>query len=168
MIAFLSQENVVSKNPNVVAVLNGHYHGSSYETVKFDDDGDGVKERTVYQICTDWQEGLEGGAGYIKFLYFDLDGNRIYTTSYSPYLEDYNYYDEPAVVLNEDGKKATGYDAMILDVNFGSSNQTLAASGFTAAIKTDKKIASVKADENGNATAAWTGLEKRHAVCLVL
>ena len=159
-IGSLLQENVVSKNPNVIAVLNGHYHGSSYETVKFDDDGDGVKERTVYQICTDWQEGLEGGARYIKFLYFDLDGNRIYTTSYSPYLEDYNYYDEPAVILNEDGKKATGYDAMILDVNFGSSNQTLTASEFSAAIKTDEKIASVKADENGNAAAAWTGLEE--------
>ena len=56
----LVQKYVVEKNPNVFAVLNGHYHGSSYETVMFDDDGDGRNDRTVYQICTDYQSGFEG------------------------------------------------------------------------------------------------------------
>lgn len=46
----LIQNEVVAKNPNVFAVLNGHYHGASYQTTMFDDNGDGVKERTVYQI----------------------------------------------------------------------------------------------------------------------
>ena len=51
----LLQEEVVAKNPNVFAVLNGHYHGASIETSAFDDDCDGVNDRTVYQICTDYQ-----------------------------------------------------------------------------------------------------------------
>lgn len=41
----LVQKYVVEKNPNVFAVLNGHYHGSSYETVMFDDDGDGQERQ---------------------------------------------------------------------------------------------------------------------------
>lgn len=47
----------------------------------FDDDGDGRNDRTVYQICTDYQSGFEGGNEYIKFLYFDLDNNKIYMNS---------------------------------------------------------------------------------------
>ena len=58
----LLQEEVVAKNSNVFAVLNGHYHGSSIETSAFDDNGDGVNERTVYQICTDYQSDPEGGS----------------------------------------------------------------------------------------------------------
>lgn len=93
----LVQDNVVAQNPNVIAVLNGHYHGASYETTVFDDDKDGVYDRTVYQICTDYQSGFEGGSGYIKMLYFDLDNNKIYINSYSPSLDDFNYYDNTSV-----------------------------------------------------------------------
>ena len=80
----LVQDNVVAQNPNVIAVLNGHYHGASYETTVFDDDKDGVYDRTVYQICTDYQSGFEGGSGYIKMLYFDLDNNKSTSTPTLP------------------------------------------------------------------------------------
>ena len=88
----LLQTEVVAKNPNVIAVLNGHYHGSSIQVDGFDDNGDGSKERTVYQSCTDYQSDPEGGSEYIKFLYFDLNNNKIYVNSYSPYRNDFNYY----------------------------------------------------------------------------
>lgn len=55
----LLQTEVVAKNPNVIAVLNGHYHGSSIQVDGFDDNGDGIKERTVYQICTDTSQTLK-------------------------------------------------------------------------------------------------------------
>ena len=96
----LVQDNVVAQNPNVIAVLNGHYHGASYETTVFDDDKDGVYDRTVYQICTDYQSGFEGGSGYIKMLYFDLDNNKIYINSYSPSLDDFNYYDNTLSLIH--------------------------------------------------------------------
>ena len=105
----LVQKNVVAKNPNVFAVLNGHYHGSSYETVMFDDDGDGKNDRTVYQICTDYQSGFEGGNEYIKFLYFDLDNNKIYMNSYSPCMDDFNYYDTDVHTLNVEGEESKTY-----------------------------------------------------------
>lgn len=55
----LIQTNVVAKNPNVIAVLNGHYSGASMNVMGFDDDKDGVKERTVYEICTDYQSNAQ-------------------------------------------------------------------------------------------------------------
>ena len=88
----LIRDQVVAKNPNVIAVLSGHYSGASYQTVRFDDNGDGSYDRTVYQICTDYQDLSGGGLQYIKFLYFDLDNDKVYVNSYSPYKNDYNYY----------------------------------------------------------------------------
>ncbi len=56
-------EQVCRDHPNVIAMLNGHYHGASLNFVGFDDDGDGVEERVVYRICTDYQSAPGGGQG---------------------------------------------------------------------------------------------------------
>ena len=154
------QKEVVAKNPNVIAVLNGHYHGSSFETVKFDDDNDGVKERTVYQICTDYQSGFEGGNEYIKMLYFDLDNDRIYVNSYSPCLDDFNYYDAPVVNLNVDGLNGDSVDACILDVDFDTTEKTIAEKAFTASVRSTDEIGTANVDADGVASYVWTGLEK--------
>lgn len=154
------QNEVVATNPNVMAVLNGHYHGSSYETAKFDDDGDGIKERTVYQICTDYQSGFEGGGEYIKFLYFDLEGDKIYVNSYSPYYNDFNYFDTTVENISEEGKKATDVDAYVLDVDFNTDEQTLTENRFTAAIKTNKELGESNVYEDGNASVVVTGLNE--------
>ena len=152
------QNEVVATNPNVMAVLNGHYHGSSYETAKFDDDGDGIKERTVYQICTDYQSGFEGGGEYIKFLYFDLENDKVYVNSYSPYYNDFNYFDNEVENINEEGKKATEVDAYVLDVDFNTDEQTLTENRFTASIKTNKELGESDVDEDGNASIVVNGL----------
>ncbi len=155
----LIQKEVVAKNPNVFAVLNGHYHGSSYETAMFDDNGDGVKERTVYQICTDYQSGFEGGSEYIKFLYFDLDNNKIYMNSYSPCLDDYNFYDDTEVAkLNVEGASDIAIDKMILDVSFNTSEQSILENSFSAYIYTGEKIGTAKV-ENGAAVLNLDGLD---------
>lgn len=61
--ATLLVEQVCRDHPNVIAMLNGHYHGASLNFVGFDDDGDGVEERVVYRICTDYQSAPGGGQG---------------------------------------------------------------------------------------------------------
>lgn len=111
----LVQEQVVKKNPNVFAVLDGHYYGASIKIDKFDDDGDGIAERPVYQICTDYQSAKQGGSEYIKFLYFDIKNNKIYVNSYSPMLDDFNHFKEQDTYENG----TQGHDAYVLDVDFG-------------------------------------------------
>ena len=181
----LVQDNVVAQNPNVIAVLNGHYHGASYETTVFDDDKDGVYDRTVYQICTDYQSGFEGGSGYIKMLYFDLDNNKIYINSYSPSLDDFNYYDNTSVTelgtesaasvapdTAADGSALPkrinnniNTDILTLDVNFHTDPQTILTSYFGAYLDRGEEIGTadftVAQDSSRTGTAAltWDGLQ---------
>lgn len=158
----LVQKEVVEKNPNVFAVLNGHYHGSSYETVMFDDDNDGIKERTVYQICTDYQSGFEGGSGYIKMLYFDLDNNKIYMNSYSPSLDDFNFYDDYEVTnINKDGSSAVAIDKMILDVYFDTNEKNILEKGFSAYLCTKNTLGTAEINnETGRAEVNLEGLSE--------
>jgi len=142
------QNQVVAKNPNVFAVLNGHYSGATYQTVRFDDNGDGKKDRTVYQICTDYQDLSKGGLEYIKFLYFDLDSDKVYMNAYSPYLDDFNYYDTdaPDDLAALAAKQSNGVvnkvdiDALILDLDFSVENQSISQSSFSAGLYTDELL----------------------------
>ena len=154
----LVNKYVVKKNPNVFAVLNGRYHGSSYETAMFDDDGDGRNDRTVYQICTDYQSGFEGGNEYIKFLYFDLDNNKIYMNSYSPCMDDFNYYDTELHTLNVEGASATGVDQMVLDVDFDTKEQKILEKSFSAYVYTNEELG--KAVSTQNAVLNMTNLSE--------
>lgn len=154
----LVNKYVVKKNPNVFAVLNGHYHGSSYETAMFDDDGDGRNDRTVYQICTDYQSGFEGGNEYIKFLYFDLDNNKIYMNSYSPCMDDFYYYYTELHTLNVEGASATGVDQMVLDVDFDTKEQKILEKSFSAYVYTNEELG--KAVSTQNAVLNMTNLSE--------
>lgn len=118
-------DEVCKKNPNVFAILNGHYHGASINIEGFDDDGDGVKERKVYQICTDYQSASEGGMGYVKMLYFDLENDKIYMNSYSSKLNDFNYYDTPKLDSYEIGLVEKDIDIYELDVDFDRSPKSI-------------------------------------------
>ncbi len=154
------KEQVVAKNPNVFAVLNGHYHGATYETVMFDDDGDGTKERTVYQICTDYQGDEEGGSQYVKFLYFNLDEGKIYMNSYSPYVEDFNYFDNEVEKMGTDGKIGITVDCGIMDVKFNSTPSTMTATSFSTYITEHEVIGTSPVDAStGKATAKLSNLE---------
>ncbi|WP_052659534.1 lamin tail domain-containing protein [Bacillus alveayuensis] len=86
-------EEVVKKHPNVIAVLSGHYHDSEKLIDEIDDNGDGTPDRKVYQMLADYQGGPEGGQGYLRLLHFNQETNEIFVKTYSPYLNDYNYYD---------------------------------------------------------------------------
>ncbi|CDZ24853.1 YvnB [[Clostridium] cellulosi] len=96
--------NVVKRNKNVIMTLNGHYHGAARKEDKIDDDGDGVYDRTVYQILSDYQEGPMGGGGYIRYITFDTKANKVSISTYSPYFNDYNFFNN-----NESRRDSYGY-----------------------------------------------------------
>lgn len=154
---YVLREQVVAKNPNVVAVLNGHYHGASIQIDGFDDDQDGIKERLVYQICTDYQSDAEGGSQYMKFLYFDLKNNKIYMNSYSPYRKDFNYYDEPKLDDFSAGVRKSDYDIYELDVAFDAAPKSLSTNRFSASIYTQDSIGKMDL-VTGKAELPWNNL----------
>lgn len=91
------REQVVAKCPNVYLVLCGHRYGLYTLEDAFDDDGDGVKERTVYEIMMNYQAaGKQGGGGYLRLMQFDEEQHEIRCINYSPYLDDYDWLDDPA------------------------------------------------------------------------
>ena len=156
----LIQEEVVAKNPNIFAVIDGHYHGASFRTDKFDDDGDGIEERTVYQICTDYQSDPEGGSEYIKFMYFDLENNKLYMNSYSPYRNDFNYYNKAKLSDYSSEQKVGAIDILEFDVDFGgteSYNKTLVTNAITADVRTTSEIGTVE-NVSENVIYTWKGL----------
>ena len=80
--------------PNVRLVLCGHNHNivTGYET--FDDDKDGLEERTVALLLVDYQEQNNDSPGYLTILTFDPVTRSIGVDAYSPYLDDYILYDD--------------------------------------------------------------------------
>ncbi|MBQ7345247.1 MAG: metallophosphoesterase, partial [Oscillospiraceae bacterium] len=162
------RDQVVAKNPNVFAVLNGHYSGATYQTVRFDDNGNGTLDRTVYQICTDYQSLDKGGLQYVKFLYFDLDNDKVFINSYSPSQDDFNYYDGAAHDLkalakaDADGvvSSTTDIDSLILTVNFSVDAQTILENSFSAELLTDEVLGTATlGSATGSAQVEVTGLE---------
>ena len=154
----LIQTNVVAKNPNVIAVLNGHYSGASMNVMGFDDDKDGVKERTVYEICTDYQSNAQGGAEYVKLLYFDLKNNRIYVNSYSPYKKDFNYYDNPKLENYNQGTVVYKQDIVELNYNYVDKKQSLITNSINGFVETADVIKSVNS-RTGKVSYTYSGLK---------
>ncbi len=86
------KSEIVAKYSNVKLVLCGHRYASRAIIDEFDDDGDGIAERDVYQIMGNYQAIGNGGQGYLRILKVFAD--RIDMEAYSPYLEDYNWTNE--------------------------------------------------------------------------
>ena len=93
-------DEVVAVNENVCMVLSGHYHNAK-TTIDTFTNADGT-ERKVYNMLFDYQGLIEGGAGYMRLMHFDLDdgnGNgRIIIRTFSPShggteLDNYGDYD---------------------------------------------------------------------------
>src|SRR3546814_6851313 len=89
-------DEVVATNPNVFAVTSGHYHDAFTRLDEFDDDKDGVADRTVTSMLFDYQGLPEGGLGYLRLLHFDNQCERIIVRTYSPSLDDFDS-DDPTL-----------------------------------------------------------------------
>lgn len=88
---FLFKE-LVAKHASIHVVLCGHYHGANKKVDRFDDDGDGKPDRTVYQLLADYQSGPMGGQGYLRLLSIPTNSTEVTVKTYSPYLDQYNFY----------------------------------------------------------------------------
>ncbi|MBS5911805.1 MAG: S-layer homology domain-containing protein [Paenibacillus macerans] len=143
-------EKVVKPNKNVIAALSGHYHDAELKLDALDDNGDGIPDRNVYQMLADYQGAPEGGLGYIRLMQFDMANNKLHIKTYSPYLDDYNFYD-PA--------EYPGKDEFSLDLDLQAATKRVATDYIGVKVYTDQLIgkqAGVKSGEN--AAVNWTGL----------
>ncbi|ASS67998.1 MULTISPECIES: S-layer homology domain-containing protein [unclassified Paenibacillus] len=143
-------EHVVKTNKNVFAVLSGHYHDAETLVDEIDDDGDGKPDRKVYQMLADYQGAEKGGLGYIRLMQFDLQSNQVHIKTYSPYLDDYNYYDP---------SEYPGKDELDLDVNLTPVVKRVATDSMSVKVYTSDRIGEAQAASGAEASAAWNGLE---------
>jgi 3',5'-cyclic AMP phosphodiesterase CpdA len=145
-------QDVVLKNKNVAAVLSGHYTGSALLTDEIDDNGDGAPDRRVYQMLNDYQGFEEGGMGYMKLLHFDTESNTIYVNTYSPYKNDYNYYDP---------SEYPGKDETTLALELTPRLKRVATDYLQVRVYTDKVIGKAQqVPSGGTAEEKWNGLEE--------
>lgn len=82
-------DSVVGANPNIRMVICGHEPGTAYLPVEFDDNKDGVMDRTVFQMMFNLQHEKDGGGGYLRILRFDPKQDTIEVITYSPYLDKF-------------------------------------------------------------------------------
>lgn len=143
-------EKVVKPNKNVIAALSGHYHDAELKVDELDDNGDGIADRSVYQMLADYQGAEEGGLGYIRLLQFDVANNKLRVKTYSPYLDDYNYYDE---------NKFPGKDEFVLDLDLQPVTKRVATDYIGAKVYSDQTIAAHQQVESGAETqVTWSKL----------
>jgi len=82
--------SLVKPYKNIKFVLCGHTNGISTQLDYIDDDNDGISDRAVLQLLTNFQEEENlFGASFCRLLKFDFTNSRIYLDVYSPYLNDY-------------------------------------------------------------------------------
>nr|WP_269135944.1 S-layer homology domain-containing protein [Sporosarcina cyprini] len=147
---------VILNNPNVVAVLCGHYHDSELLIDPIDDDGDGVPDRKVYQMLADYQGGPEGGQGFMRLLKVNPVENKIHVQTYSPYLEKYNYYST---------EEYPGKDEFTIDMDLAPQEKLVATDFFEVEIFTDTKLGEQKNVAHADfAETTWNDLApaKKH------
>jgi DNA repair exonuclease SbcCD nuclease subunit len=138
-------EKVVLPNPHIQMVLSGHSHGSALLVDKVDDDGDGIPERTVNQMC-----GTKGvKSGYMTLLHFDKANNKVYCKAYSPTLNHYN-----------------GNFEWTLDMDLVPQVKRVATQYFAAKIYAERSIRTELNCSNGSTVSAgWEGLEPGQQYC---
>ncbi|WP_406945886.1 lamin tail domain-containing protein [Halobacillus sp. SY10] len=145
-------KQVVEPNENVVAVLSGHYHDSETLIDEIDDDGDGTADRKVYQMLADYQGGPEGGQGYLRLLHVNPNENKIYVKTYSPYLDNYNYYDAATY---------PGKDEFIIDLPLQPKEKEVSTDTFEVNVFTDQEVGKARtAKSDHKAKVLWKDLNE--------
>ncbi|WP_083632234.1 metallophosphoesterase [Domibacillus antri] len=143
---------VVKTNENVMAVLSGHYHDSEMLVDEIDDDGDGTADRKVYQMLADYQGGPEGGQGFLRLMKVNPIENKIFIQTYSPYLDQYNYYNP----VDYPGK-----DEFVVETDLTPKEKVVATDFFKAEVFTREKIGSRTDVKDGDtAEMNWRSLKR--------
>lgn len=87
------EKQLVAVCPNIRLILSGHARGIAHEAFSYDDDGDGICERTVNALMYDIQTD-KSRYGYVCLLCYDPVGNTLSVDSYSPLRDDFLYDDD--------------------------------------------------------------------------
>ncbi|WP_347755689.1 lamin tail domain-containing protein [Agrococcus sp. ProA11] len=144
-------DEVVATNPNVRMVFSGHYHDAETRTDDFDDDGDGVSDRTVYSMLFDYQGLPEGGLGCLRLLHFDNEGERMMVRTYSPSLHDYDAEHEGI----DDAMQS--FELTYDELRLTPTVRTLGTDAFSAEILSSEVIASFEDVASGTPLSAkWS------------
>lgn len=84
------QDQIVKANPNIYLVLCGHRYNEDCVQAYFDDNGDGKRDRIVYQCIANYQNiDNQGGSGYMRFIQVDEQMHTLRFFTYSPLLDKY-------------------------------------------------------------------------------
>jgi len=85
--------SLVLPNPQVKLVFSGHVNGSSARTDYIDMDLDGLYDREVFQMLTNFQEDENlYGASFIRRIGLDLTNHQLHFDLYSPFFNDYDIF----------------------------------------------------------------------------
>ena len=131
-------DEVITPNPNVRAVMSGHYHDAYTRVDRFDDNGDGEAERTVTQMLFDYQALPEGGQGFLRLMHFDNKGQHVKVRTFSPSLKQYNA--EDATLEPEHQEFTLSYDALGLEAR----TKSLTTAKARVDVLTAKELGSVE------------------------
>ncbi|MEC0204435.1 S-layer homology domain-containing protein [Paenibacillus lautus] len=136
-------DQVIAPNKNVQLVLSGHYHAAN-RVVKTVTHPDG-SSRQVIEMLADYQGGPNGGNGYLRLLKFDPTSGTLDVDTYSPYLDDYNFFDDAIEDFAE-------------PFAFRDIQKRVATDYFAANVYKDTLIGEQKGVKSGEiASAAWNG-----------
>lgn len=88
------RDEILPNHDNVYMILFGHRYDSVVVPLKVSGPNG---ERTVLHCMTNYQAaGQAGGGGYMRFIQIDEAAGTMRMLNYSPVLDDFTYYDEPA------------------------------------------------------------------------
>ena len=158
-------DEVAATNPNVRMIMSGHYHDAYQRTDSFDDDGDGIAERTVTSMLFDYQGLPEGGQGFLRLLHFDNEGEKMMVRTYSPSLGQYNS-DEPSLMgPAEDPWMYQSFDLPYAQLGIEPEGRTLTSDSFSVDFLTSEEIGSVSDVASGDTgSVVWEDVpEGRHS-----
>lgn len=139
-------DQIIKPNENVKMVMGGHYHGVATRVSEIpNQDG---STRKVLEMLADYQGGPNGGDGYVRLLTFNPVDETVSIQTYSPILDDMNFFDEP------------GVDSFTADYQLTDINKRVATDYFSVNVYSDKVIGTDKNVVSGDTAATeWKGLQ---------
>ncbi|MET3697609.1 hypothetical protein SAMN05877753_106207 [Bacillus oleivorans] len=138
-------DQIIVPNENVKMVVGGHYHGVATRVTEIpNQDG---STRKVLEMLADYQGGPNGGNGYVRYLTFNPVDETVDVVTYSPILNDYNFFDEE------------GVDSFTADYQLIDINKRVATDYFSVNVYSDQLIGTDEGVSSGEKAATkWTGL----------
>lgn len=107
-------DSFIREHTNIIMIMCGHVHAELYRT-----DGVNGAGLPVYEILTDYQNGRNGGDGYMRIYEVDVENNRIEAYSYSPSLDrrrtTFEGFVESITVVDEYARSQFDFPAFIED-----------------------------------------------------